>query len=319
MTRYRNKLPQLSGRPFLTDGGLETTLIFHEGLDLPYFAAFQLLTTDAGTSHLRDYFLAYAEMAKRLGTGLILESPTWRASRDWGNLLGYTPDSLAGANRESIQLLEQIRGEYDTARTPVVVSGCIGPRGDGYASDHSMSAEGAEHYHQEQIDTLASTSADMICALTLNRSEEAVGIARAARRAEIPVVLSFTVETDGRLPTGQSLSDAIEHVDDATSGYPAYYMVNCAHPTHFDEHVREGQPWAARIRGVRANASKMSHAELNEATELDAGEPMELGQHYFRLKSRLPRLGILGGCCGTDTRHVEQIALACLPLFGHAI
>lgn len=318
MTKYRIGLPQLGGRPFLTDGGLETTLIFHEGMDLPYFAAFDLLKTEEGASHLRKYFTAYAEMARRFGVGLILESPTWRASRDWGDLLGYTTDALAAANRDAIELLERIRGEYDTAGTPVVVSGCIGPRGDGYVPDQSMSADEAENYHQEQINTLAGTTVDMICALTLNRPEEAIGITRAARRARIPVAISFTVETDGKLPAGQSLGDAIEQVDGATSAYPAYYMINCAHPSHFAQEVRGDELWATRIHGVRANASKMSHAELNEASELDAGDPIELAQQYMHLRTQLRSLSVLGGCCGTDTRHIEQIASACLPNFGNA-
>lgn len=318
MAKYRMGLPQLGGMPFLTDGGLETTLIFQEGMDLPHFAAFDLLKTEEGALHLRKYFTAYAEMARRFEVGLILESPTWRASRDWGDLFGYTTDALAAANRDAIELLERIRGEYDTVGTPVVVSGCIGPRGDGYVPDQSISADEAESYHQGQIDTLAGTTADMICALTLNRPEEAIGITRAARRARIPIAISFTVETDGKLPAGQSLGDAIDQVDDATSAYPAYYMINCAHPSHFAQEVRGDELWVTRIRGVRANASKMSHAELNEASELDAGDPMELGQQYMHLRTQLRNLSILGGCCGTDTRHIEQIASACLPLFGNA-
>ncbi len=313
----RKALPQLGGRPFLTDGGLETTLIFHEGVDVPHFAAFVLLRTDAGASHLRKYFTAYAEIARRFGMGLILESPTWRASRDWSDLFGCTADARVAANRDAIGLLERIRDEYDTARTPVVVSGCIGPRGDGYVPDRSMSADEAENYHREQIRTLAGTTADMICALTLNRSEEAIGITRAAHQAGIPVAISSTVETDGRLPTGQSLGAAIEQVDDATSTYPTYYMINCAHPSHFAQEVRGDERWATRIRGIRANASRMSHAELNEASELDEGDPVELGQQYLHLKTRLRSLSVLGGCCGTDTRHVEQIASACMPPFGH--
>jgi len=257
-------------------------------------------------------------MAKRFGMGLILESPTWRTSRDWGNLLGYTKETLAAANRDTIELLERIKDEYDTTSTPVVVSGCIGPRSDGYVPDQPMTVEEAESYHQEQIDTLTETTADMICALTLNRSEEAIGITRAARRARIPIAISFTVETDGKLPTGQSLRDAIEQVDYATSAYPAYYMINCAHPSHFAQEVRGDELWATRIRGIRANASKMSHAELNEATELDAGDPIELEQQYSHLRIQLRSLNVLGGCCGTDVHHIEQIALACLPLFDQA-
>lgn len=318
MAQYRNALPQLAGTFFLTDGGIETTLIFHEGLELPDFAAFHLFKTPQGEAALRKYFRTYAEIAKRFGTGLILESATWRASADWGKKLDYTPVELADANRSAIHLLEELRSEYETEQMPIVISGCIGPRGDGYVPDRAMSAHEAEVYHREQIETLAGTAADMVCAITMNYVEEAIGIARAAQRANMPVAISFTVETDGTLPTGQPLKTAIEEVDDATSGYPSYYMINCAHPSHFDQVLTQGAGWVQRIRGLRANASRMSHAQLNEASELDAGNATELGQEYADLKERLPQLNVMGGCCGTDHRHIEQIASACLPLFGNA-
>lgn len=318
MAQYRNALPQLAGTFFLTDGGIETTLIFHEGLVLPDFAAFHLFKTPQGEAALRKYFRTYAEIAKRFGTGLILESATWRANADWGKKLGYTPEELADANRRAIHLLEELRSEYQTERTPIVISGCIGPRGDGYVPDRAMSAQEAEVYHREQIETLAGSAADMVCAITMNYVEEAVGIARAAQRASAPVAISFTVETDGKLPTGQQLKAALEQVDDATSGYPSYYMINCAHPTHFDNVLINGERWVQRIHGLRANASRMSHAQLNEAPELDAGNATELGQEYADLKKRLPQLNVMGGCCGTDHRHIEQIASACLPLFRNA-
>lgn len=315
MNRYRKALPQLSGTFFLTDGGIETTLIFHEGLTLPDFAAFHLFKTTDGESALRKYFRTYAEIAKRYETGLVLESATWRANADWGMKLGYTPEALADANLRAIGLLEEIRSEYQTKQTPVVISGCLGPRGDGYVPDRAMSAQEAENYHQAQIATFAGSAADMVCAITMNYMEEAVGIARAAQRALMPVAISFTVETDGKLPTGQTLKAAIEQVDAATSGYPSYYMVNCAHPTHFDKVLAAGEPWLKRIHGIRANASRMSHAQLNEAAELDAGNAAELGQEYAGLKRQLKNLNVMGGCCGTDHRHIEQIAAACLPLF----
>ena len=319
MTQYRNALPQLGGDLFLTDGGIETTLIFHEGLVLPDFAAFHLLRTPEGEAALRKYFRTYAEIAKRFGTGLILESATWRANADWGKRLGYTSEALADANRRAINLLEEIRSEYETERTQVVISGCVGPRGDGYIPTQTMSEKEAEAYHREQVETFAETAADMVCAITMNYVEEAVGIAQAAQRADTPVAVSFTVETDGKLPTGQTLKAALEQVDNATSGYPCYYMINCAHPTHFDKVLAEGEGWLKRIHGLRANASRMSHAELNEATELDAGNATELGREYADLKRRLGHLNVMGGCCGTDHRHIEQIASACLPLFRNAI
>jgi len=315
MNKYRNALPQLGHELFLTDGGIETTLIFHDGLDLPDFAAFHLLKTAEGEESLRKYFRTYADLAKRYGTGLVLESATWRSNPDWGNRLGYSRDELAEANRKSIRMLEDVRSEYESEATPIVISGCIGPRGDGYVPDDVMSAKDAEEYHREQIEVFAGSAADMVTAITMNYVGEAIGIAQAAKKAGIPVVLSFTVETDGNLPTGQTLKSAIKHVDEVTEGYPAYYMINCAHPTHFEHIVAEGGEWLDRVRGLRANASHRSHAELDEAPDLDAGNPIELATQYARLKNRLSRLNVMGGCCGTDHRHVAQIAEACIPLF----
>ncbi len=318
MAELRKSLPQLGGNFFLTDGGLETTLIFLEGLELPEFAAFDLLKRHGGETALRKYFLTYAELARRFGTGLILESATWRASADWGTKLGYTAKELADANRRAIHLLEEIRGEFKGDAKTVVISGCVGPRGDGYIPGKTMSEQEAQSYHADQIRVFEDSAADMVTAITMNYAEEAVGITKAAERAGMPVAISFTVETDGRLPTGQTLSAAIEQVDTATSGYPSYYMINCAHPSHFDHVLAEGEPWARRIRGLRANASRKSHAELNESAELDIGDPTELGTQHAQLKRRHSQLNVMGGCCGTDHRHVEQIAAACSPLFRQA-
>ena len=311
MAKYRSNLPQLSDRLFLSDGGIETTLIFLEGLELPDFAAFHLLRTPEGTEALRKYFRTYAELATRHGAGLVLESATWRASADWAKRLGYSPDELGAANRKSIELLEEIRRDFENEKSPMVISGCVGPRGDGYIPGDAMSPEAAEAYHAEQIGTFAKTAADMVCAITMNYSNEAIGVARAAKKAGMPVAISFTVETDGKLPTGQSLESAIGEVDAATSGCPAYYMINCAHPTHFDSVLATGSGWQKRIKGIRANASTRSHAELNEAPDLDDGNPAELGAQYADLARRLPGLNVMGGCCGTDHRHLEAIASAC--------
>jgi S-methylmethionine-dependent homocysteine/selenocysteine methylase len=315
MAQYRNALPQLASSLFLTDGGIETTLIFHEGLALPDFAAFHLLRSPEGEAALYKYFRTYAEIAQRFGVGLILESATWRANADWGTRLGYTSEALAEVNRKAIHLLENVRNAYETDRTRVVISGCIGPRGDGYVPDSAMSAQEAETYHRAQVETFAGSAADMVCAITMNYVEEALGIARAAQQAAMPVALSFTVETDGRLPTGQALQGAIAQVDEATAAYPCYYIINCAHPTHFERVLATGEPWVERIRGLRANASRMSHAELNESPALDTGNPAELALEYAQLKTRLRQLNVMGGCCGTDHRHIEQIASACLSLF----
>lgn len=311
MCKYLSRLPQLNGGLFLTDGGLETTLIFHEGLDLPYFAAFDLMKDESGRAALRRYYERYIALARASQVGFILESPTWRASADWGPKLGYSREALADVNRRSIALMHELREEHQTDGSPMVVSGCVGPRGDGYDPGAVMSATEAEAYHAEQIRVFAEAQADMVTAITMTNANEAIGVTRAARAAGLPVAISFTVETDGRLPTGQSLENAIGAVDAATRNGPAYFMLNCAHPTHFVSALETGADWVARIRGVRANASALSHAELDQAEDLDEGDPKDLAGRYGELRQRLPHINVLGGCCGTDHRHVAAICEAC--------
>ena len=318
MARYRNQLPQLDTGLFVTDGGLETTLIFHQGIELPLFAAFDLLKHDAGRTLLADYFRRYAEIARAHGFGLVLESPTWRANQDWGAKLGYDRQALEKANRQAIDLMLAVRAAHEDARTDarpnprtkVVISGNLGPRGDGYRPASRMSAREAQAYHTAQIRTFAQTEADMVAGFTMNYVEEAIGIAAAAQACGIPAAISFTLETDGRLPSGDTLASAIRRTDDETGGYPAYYMLNCAHPTHFASVLQEDAPWRSRLLGLRANASKRSHAELDESPDLDAGDPEELGAQYRELHAVLPCLRVIGGCCGTDHRHVEAACRA---------
>jgi len=312
MARFRHDLPQLAGGVFLTDSGLETDLIFHHGYDLPFFAAFVLLEDKEGTDVLRRYYREHAAVAGAGGAGFVLEAPTWRASPDWGDRMGYPPERLAAVNRRGVDLLVGIRAELPDGTGPVVVSGCVGPRGDGYRPAELMTAEAAEAYHATQVGTFAGTEADLVTAMTITYAAEGIGIARAAAEVGIPSVISFTVETDGRLPDGTPLGEAVAAVDEDAGGAPAYYMVNCAHPDHFGPALEPGAAWTERVRGVRANASRRSHAELDEAEELDEGDPRELGLQYARLRDQLPGLTVLGGCCGTDVRHVREIAAACL-------
>lgn len=311
MPKYRTNLPQLSDQLFLTDGGLETTLIFHEGVDLPHFASFDLMKSKTGIAKLRAYYARYITMAKEYGLGFVLEAHTWRANRDWAAKLGYSRLELAKANRAAIALLADLRRHYEAPHSPIVISGNIGPRGDGYKIEDAMTAKQAADYHGEQIEVFRDTECDMVSAFTLNYVEEAIGVAKATRAADMPVVISFTVETDGKLPSGQTLKSAIEETDRETNSAPAYYMLNCAHPAHFSNVLREGEAWTARLRGIRANASMRSHAELDAAPDLDIGDPVDLGWRYRGLRSRFPQINVLGGCCGTDHRHVERICLAC--------
>ena len=314
-SKYRNNLPQLSDRLFLTDSGLETMLIFHEGYELHQFASFELMKTESGRRRLLDYYRQHAQTAVDARMGFVLESPTWRSNADWGAKLGYSPEALAELNRQSIGLMVQVRGELETPDSPMPISGNVGPLGDGYAAS-KMSADDSERLHTPQIRTFAETQADMVSAFTMTSTQEAIGVTRAAVKAEMPVAVSFTVETDGRLPTGQTLKEAIETVDAATNAAPAYYMINCAHPTHFEQALKANEAWIKRVRGIRANASRRSHAELDEAKDLDDGDPVELGRQYRELRRTFGQFNVLGGCCGTDHRHVEQICFACSDVAG---
>ena len=309
--KYRERLPQLGGGLFLTDGGLETTLIFREGWELPRFEAFVLLNDLIGRMVLRAYFDRYVLMAIEAGAGFILESPTWRANSDWGKKLGYGAEALQRINRAAIEMMLDIRYRHETSASPMVVSGCIGPRGDGYTPGALMRPDEACDYHRPQVLTFRDAGADLVSAFTMTNIGEAQGIALAAKAANMPCVISFTVETTGRLPAGESLAEAIKCVDDATDKGPAYYMINCAHPTHFDHVLNAGETWIKRLRGLRANSSRMSHAELDNAPELDIGDPLELGGQYADLRRRFPHINVLGGCCGTDHRHVDCISTAC--------
>jgi S-methylmethionine-dependent homocysteine/selenocysteine methylase len=303
---HRERLPQLEDGLFLTDGGLETTLVFHGEIDLPLFAAFDLLRDEKGTEALRRYYDPYLAIARKAGAGFVLESPTWRSSPRWAEELGYSLSELDGVNRKAIALMEEIRDEYE-GDGPVVISGAIGPQDDGYDPKMKLSADQAQDYHSTQVETFADTAADMVGAFTMTYADEAIGVTRAAQEAGIPVGISFTTETDGRLPDGQELGDAVREVDAATGEGPAYFMINCAHPTHFERALGDPGPWQRRVRGLLANASTMSHAELDEATELDEGDPDDLASRYAALRGVLPELTVLGGCCGTDDRHVERI------------
>lgn len=310
--RHRHDLPQLrSDQLFMTDGGLETTLIFHDALELPCFASFVVLEHEAGRAALRAYYERYLDVAQRHGVGFVVDTPTWRANPDWGRALGYTPEALDAINEEAVAFAEGVRAAGDAVGVaPIVVSGAIGPRGDGYSPHAIMTPAEAQAYHHRQLATFAGAGADMATAYTLNYVEEAVGVVRAGVAAGLPVAISFTVETDGRLPTGQELADAIDQVDAETDAAAVYFMINCAHPTHFAGALERDGRWLDRIHGIRANASAKSHAELDESVELDAGDPAELGSQYRDLRDRLRHVNLLGGCCGTDHRHVEQICAA---------
>lgn len=313
MSRFRSGLPQLGGDLFLTDAGLETDLIFNRGVPVPEFAAHTLLPDVEGRAALKTYFDEFLRLSRETGAGFVLDAVTWKAHRRWARDLGATPDDLRAANQAAVAFAASLRDGAEPG-PPIVIGALIGPQGDAYQPERRIQADEAETYFAEQLEWLAATEADMVTGLTFNQAGEATGLVRAAGTLGLPVVISFTVETDGALPDGQSLADAIAEVDRDTGGGAAYFMVNCAHPDHFARvlasGVEEGAAWTRRIRGVRSNASRRSHAELDESPDLDAGDPDEFGRLHADLHARMPWINVWGACCGGDLRHVRRIAEA---------
>ncbi|MBT7953250.1 MAG: homocysteine S-methyltransferase family protein [Gammaproteobacteria bacterium] len=306
---YQQQLPQLAGKKCITDAGMETEFVFQKQIDLPEFAAYDLLRSEQGYGILFDYYKIYAELAVQHKLGLILETPTWRANADWGNKIGDSKEALHKFNIAAVKLIEKVREEYETENSPIVVSGNIGPRGDGYSPDKMMTVVEAQNYHLTQIQSFSTANVDLVTALTINYIEEGVGITLAAKQCNLPVCISFTVETDGLLPTGDTLEQAIQNIDKVTENYPVYYMINCSHPTHFNHLFKKDEAWTNRIKGLRANASCLSHAELDESEFLDDGDPDAFGKELKDLQDRSSHITVLGGCCGTDHRHIEQVCL----------
>lgn len=294
-----------SHRPFLTDGGLETDLIFNDGCELPLFSAFVLLETAEGKALLRRYFDRYLDIAETSGRGFLLDTPTWRANAGWAAAHGLDARNLKRINAEAVQLARDIRSSRTWADR-ILISGNIGPAGDGYSVERGLESAAAQDLHMLQMEAFAEEGVDLAIALTMTHVGEAIGVARAGEALGVPVVISFTVETDGNLPDGSGLREAIAAVEEATQGTPLFYGINCAHPTHFMDKLSGA--WTERVGLVRANASTLSHAELDAATELDDGDPQDFGRLYKNLSVQLPRLRVVGGCCGSDCRHVAAVA-----------
>jgi len=291
-------------KPFLTDGGFETWMFFVEGFEAPEFAALVLMDDDSAREKMRHYFDRFLTLAENAGTGFVLDTNTWRGCVEWAPKIGLSDIDILRLTKDAVRFAHDIRAAWSMRVDPIIVNGVVGPAGDGYVADGAPDAEQAETSHLPQMQVFAAEGVDMISALTMTNSPEAIGIARAAARHGLPSVISFTVETDGRLPTGETLAEAIAATDEATDEAPLYYMVNCAHPDHFQGALSANEPWISRIGGLRANASRMSHAELDVAEALDDGDPEEFGHLHADISANLPGLRVIGGCCGSDHRHV---------------
>ena len=297
-------VPRLGGRGFVSDGGLETDLIHHYGQELAQFAAFPLVESADGRATLQRYWMQVADIARRAAAGLFLEAPTWRANPDWGALLGYDAVALDQVNRAAIEMLAGFKASECSDITETTIVGVVGPRGDGYLAGERPAVSEAAAYHRPQLASFAAAGADLAAAYTMTGPDEALGIATAANELRLPIAISFTVETDGRLPDDTSLAAAIQQVD--ANADVAYFGINCAHPTHIALALSD-EPWTHRIGALLPNASTRTHAELDAMDELDEGDPVQLAVDVEELRRRLPSVAVVGGCCGTDPRHVAAM------------
>ncbi len=288
-------------KTYLVYAGTGTDLIFNHGLELPGFASFPLLEQPDTRAILASQMQALVDLASEMNVGCILDAPTWMANADRAAPLGYDAERLVEVNKDAVGLMEDVRRA--AAREDVLVSACIGPRFDPYADIPPISVEDARQYHAAQMRSLKGTTVDLVTAYTFNRPREAAGCILAARDANLPIIMSLVVETDGCLSDGTKLVDAIDEIDGVTASTAMFFMVNCAHPTHFSG-VFGNHP---RLRGMVANASSCSHAELDEADELDDGDPVELGSQIAEIARQNPSVQVIGGCCGTDMRHLKSM------------
>ena len=303
-----------AARPMvLTDAGLETVLVFEEGLDLPHFAAFPLLDSDEGRVVLRRYYEPFLRLARDRGSAFVLSSPTWRANPDWGELLGYDDKALAELNGRAVAFLEQVRDEVMPAeeRDAVVIEGCIGPRSDAYSPTLRMDAASAAEYHGFQLPSVCR------CRLRAGVSTDAQlpgGSDRSRSRGS-----NGRPSDRGQLHRRDRRTVAERRFDRASD--PRRGRGNRRHRPLLHDQLRPPQPLRScgaalkgqarrRIHGLRANASMKSHAELDAAEDLDAGDPTDLARRYVALRRELPELHVLGGCCGTNLSHVTAISRA---------
>lgn len=299
--------PQRDGVLYLTEGGQETEVMYKFGHELPEFAMYPLLDNPAAVADLKGMYERVLDAAARHGCVAMLSGLDYRASPDWGDKLGYSRDGLAEALHRSIDFLRDVARPY-RGQAEILIGGMVGPRGDAYALNRTITAEEAEEYHAFQIDTLNATGVDFISAVTFNNVPEAVGLSRAAAKGAAPLGISFTLDSNHRLQSGPSLKDAIEAVDaEAGEARPAFFGVNCSHPTEFEPALEPGD-WILRVRSLRPNASAKDKGELCQLGHLDDGNPVLLGLQMAALARRYPHIDMWGGCCGTWDVHLDEIA-----------
>lgn len=298
---------QTAGHYYMCEGGTETEVMYKHGFSFPHFAVFELLKDTKAVAALKRMYQDYFEVVAKHNMSALVGGLDYRASPDWGALLGYSAEGLADINHQSIEFLRNIAVDYSNNIENILIQGLIGPRGDAYETNHSITEAEAQDYHSVQLQTLKSANVDLATAMTFNNVPESIGVARAAVEADVPLCISLSLDGSSNLNSGPSLAEAITTIDAATDSSVAFFMINCVHPLEYEPALADEQ-WITRIRGVRPNASVMDKLSLCTIGHLEAGNPTELGKQMGDLMQRYPHMDICGGCCGTWDTHLDQIA-----------
>jgi homocysteine S-methyltransferase len=305
MTRFP---PQENDVIYLAEGGQETEIMYRHGHDLPEFAMYPLLENPEAVADLKQMYARVLDIAAECGFAAMICGLDYRASPDWGEKLGYSRSGLAEALEASIAFLRDVAEPYQGQIDRILIGGSIGPRGDAYSLNRTITADEAEDYHGFQLEVLQRVGVDFASAMTFNNVAEAIGVSRAAARVGLPLSMGFVLDNNHRLKSGASLREAVEAVDaEAGNAKPDFYGINCSHPLEFEPALESGD-WILRLRSLRPNASARDKMDLCKIGHLEEGDPVDLGHRMGALAKRLPHVDIFGGCCGTWDKHLCEIA-----------
>lgn len=301
--------PPREGVFYLTEGGQETEIMYRHGHKLPDFAMYPLFARPQAMADVRDMYRRYLETAVRHGFVALMGGLDYRASPDWASKLGFDAQALADVQLRCIDLLREFAKPFEPELPDVLIVGIVGPRGDAYSLNRTITAAEAEDYHSTQLATLKRAGVDLVSAMTFNNTEEAIGVARAAAGLGLPLAISFTLDSTSRLKSGPTVRQAITTVDAATGdARPDFYGINCSHPHEFTPALEPGD-WMQRVRSFRPNAAMMEKQQLCQIGHLVDGDPQELGAQMGALARRYPHIDVWGGCCGTWDAHLDAIAM----------
>lgn len=301
-----------SGTPIITDGGIETRIMFETNLSMdPELQVAALVPDPDGAAALRSIYESYIKAAGEFGLPIVIGTPTFRASLNFARRAGHGgEESVRELNVGAVRLLRQLREDSD--HRPIFIAGVIGPSGDAYTPGDALGAPEAAAYHRLQTEVLAEEGVEFLFAPTFPAVDEALGVAMAMGRSGLPYVVSFVLDTAGRVLDGTPLTAAIERIDNEALPPPLYYSISCVYPDvaarALEDAARDSKTLVGRIAELKANGSPLGTDELVRLDHIEATPPEPFAELLWSLHESHPVLRVIGGCCGTDDRHIRALA-----------